>query len=210
MSQIEQRFMLYLNRHPEIRAARGLLNIRALARSFIREENLNENIEAVVATIRRADIRPLASYPRKSVFSDIKISMKDEIVVLDYEKSKELMERLKLILSLIDFDKHETMKIVAGSQSVKVIVDSSNRKKVKEELGRKYLIKEYASVSEISLLFSSKAKDEKGIVAYVSNELLLNGINMLEIISCTPELIIYIDEKESIKTFEVIKRIKNS
>jgi hypothetical protein len=211
MSDLEQGFQSYVNRHPEVRAAFGLLNIRALARAFMSEEHIEgRHLEAVVATIRRAEIKPIVSSAGKKMFHEIKISTKDEIVILDYEKSKGIVERIEHIVSKFDYDKNETLKVVIGSHSVKIIVDSSKAGFVKEELGRGNLLKEYKHTSEISLLFSSKALDEKGIVAYVSSELLLGGINIREMVTCTPELIIYVEEEESLRAYEILKRIKRT
>ena len=211
MSELEQRFSSFIDRHPEIRAAKSLLNTRAVARDFIKEESLQpKNIEAVVAMIRRFDIKPIISYTNQKIFSDIKISIKDEITILDYEKSNIILEKLKDIVSGINYNKNETLKVVVGSHSVKIIIDSSNTELVKQKLGKTNLLKKYSNISEISLLFSSKAIKEKGIIAYVTSELLLGGINIEEIITCTPELIIYVDEKQSIKTYEILKKIKNA
>ena len=211
MSELEQRFSSFIDRHPEIRAAKSLLNTRAVARDFIKEESLQpKNIEAVVAMIRRFDIKPIISYTNQKIFSDIKISIKDEITILDYEKSNIILEKLKDIVSGINYNKNETLKVVVGSHSVKIIIDSSNTELVKQKLGKTNLLKKYSNISEISLLFSSKAIKEKGIIAYVTSELLLGGINIEEIITCTPELIIYVDEKQSLKTYEILKKIKNA
>ena len=107
-----------------------------------------------------------------------------------------------------NYDRNETLKVVIGSQSVKIIVDSSNSSSVKQSLGKDGLLKEYKRVSEISMLFDQKAKDEKGIVSFVSTELLMAGLNIRELMTCTPELIIYVDEEQSLKAFEVLKGIK--
>lgn len=211
MSEIEQMFRDYLGRHPEVRAllSERLVNIRALARSFISENNINVNVEAIVAMIRRAGIEPLVVKTNKKAFYEIKIGMKDEIVILDYEKSKDVMDKIKDIISSVSYDKNETLKVVVGSDTIKIIVDSTNAKVVIDEVGRSKLIRKHSKVSEASLLFSSSAMDEKGIISYVSSQLLINGINIREIITCTPELIIYVDEEQSLKAFEVFKRIKN-
>ncbi|MBN1157198.1 hypothetical protein JXA85_06250, partial [Candidatus Woesearchaeota archaeon] len=176
MSDLEQGFYGFLNRHPEIRAAFDLLNIRALARAFMREEHIDGNhLEAVVAMIRRTDIKPIVSSADRKMFNEIKIATRDEIVILDYGKSKGIVERIEHIVSKFDYDKNETLKVVIGSHSVKIIVDSSKAGFVKEQLGRGNLLKEYRHTSEISLLFSSRALEEKGIVAYIASELLLGG-----------------------------------
>lgn len=209
MSQLEQQFNSFLNRHPEIRPAlsKNILNTRALAREFMREENIKlKHIEAVVAMIRRSNYQPLLTATKKEIFQDIKINFKDEISILNYDKN--IVTQLDEVISNINYNKNETLKIVIGSESVKVFIDSSKKKLLTENLEKKYLIKEHKNVSEASLLFGAKASDEKGIVAYVTSELLLAGINILEILTSSPELIIYFEEKQSIKAFEVFKKIK--
>lgn len=213
MSQLEQRFSLFLGRHPEIRALfnEDIINLRALARKFMEEEGIRlKQVEATVAMIRRAEIKPIISSANIKIFSEIKISVKDEISILDCEKSKDILEKIKNIVSKIDYDKNETLKVAVGSHTIKIIVDSTKVNDVIKEIGQNRIIKKYSSISEMSMIFSPKAKDEKGIIAYVTTQLLLNGINILEIITCTPELIVYVSEEQSLKTYEVLKGIKNS
>jgi hypothetical protein len=212
MSELEQKYGQFVGRHPEIRSAniKGMLNIRGVARAFIEEEDIAaKHIEAVVAMIRRYDFKPIIGYTDKKIFSDIKISIKDDITLLDYAKSKNIVEKIKSVVSNIDYDKNDTLKVVVGSHSVKIIIDSSNSSAVKDVTGKTGLIKEYRPISEISLIFPQKALEVKGIISYVTSELLINGINIREIVTCTPELIIYVDENQSLKTYEILKNIKS-
>lgn len=210
MSELEQKFRSFLSRHPEVVAAKDMLNIRALARSFVTEEGIGAGkIEAAVAMIRRTEIVAPGQSTSKDILTGIRISMKDGIVILDYKRSREIVENLKLTVSEVDYDRNETLKIVVGSHTVKIIVDSVNSEMVKEKLGEETLRHEDSSVSETSLLFPASAHDEKGIVSYVTSQLVLNGVNIKEILTCTPELIVYVDEKQSLKAYEVFKRIKS-
>src|SRR3989338_3363751 len=116
MSQIEQRFREYLSRHPEIRVASELINTRAVARSFIKEEHLSfSQIEAVVAMIRRAEIKPIKNLISKDIYKNIVISIKDEITILDYEK--QIVEKLRDIIHIINYERGETLKLSVGTQS---------------------------------------------------------------------------------------------
>ncbi|MBI5389042.1 hypothetical protein HZB01_01545 [Candidatus Woesearchaeota archaeon] len=211
MSQMEQTFLGFLNRHPEVRASLSLdlVNTRALARFFMKEEEISgRQMEAVVAMMRRAPLEKLRGSVNPKAFSSMKIATKDDIAILDYAKSKDVVERIKNVVGLVAYDKNETLKVVVGAHTLKVIVDHSASKSVKEALGKLGLRKEYTHISEISLLFSEEAHDQKGIVAYVTSQLLMNAINLQEVLTCTPELLLYVDESQALKAFEVCKRIK--
>jgi hypothetical protein len=54
-------------------------------------------------------------------------------------------------------------------------------------------------------LFSEKAKYERGIISTITRELSVNDIVVSEILTATPELIIYMKEEYVLKSYEIIK-----
>ncbi|MBI5391215.1 hypothetical protein HZB02_07030 [Candidatus Woesearchaeota archaeon] len=212
MSELEHAYHAFLLQHPEIKAslAQGLVNTRALARLFIKAKGYSlRQTEAVVAMIRRSPPQKLQPGINLKVFAVMKVSTKDEIAILDYSKSRETVERIRNLGGLIEYDKNETLKVIIGAHTLKIIVDHTAAKKIKDALGKHDLRKQYEHISEISLLFPESAHEQRGIVAYVTSQLLMHGINLQEVLTCTPELLLYVDESQSLKTFEVCKRIKN-
>lgn len=214
MTQINISLLLqdFFNKNPDIRESRnkGLINRRALAKYIIEKEKLSKNrFEALVTALRRFESTPTTK-ETLDITKEIKISTKDNISILYLEKSGEVLSNISKVINLINFNKNETLKIVHGSLSIKLFIDEFNIKKISDIFPSKDITKIYSNISEISILFPDKAKKTKGIVSYVTSQLTVNNIAIIELLTCTPELIIYTDEKDLLKSYETLRRLKNN
>ena len=120
MSQIEQNIREFLAKKPEIEKCvqHGLVNRRALARHLIKQGIAKTNeLEAIIATLRRFQFKSFQE-AASDVFSSVQVRIKDNILILDFEKDKALMQDLKKVIDSANYDKGETLKIVIGTGSV--------------------------------------------------------------------------------------------
>jgi len=205
MSQIEQDFRLFLSRNPEVEKcySDGLINRRSLARHLIQKGVAKKNqLEAVIAMLRRFEFKKI----RTEFITDYRISIKDGILILDFEKDKEIFHRLEKIIQKTDYDKGDTLKIVMGSTNIKLFIDKKNESKLKELISD--VKKRHVNLSELSIQFPNKSADTKGILSTITRELAVNGVTISEFLTATPELLIYLDEKQIIKAYEVLKRLQ--
>ncbi len=212
MSQIEQDFRLYLSKHPEIEIcyASGLINRRSLARNIIRKGIAQSNqLEAVIAMLRRFSFKSKEK-EQKNIFKNIRVNIKDKILILDYAKDKQLLQKLQNIIADIDYDKGDTLKIVVGSSSIRLFLDESKEKSLKTLLRKFKLKNRFQNHSEISILFPDEAINSKGILSTITKELTLNNITITELLTNTPELIIYLKEEPVLKAYEIIKRLQHN
>ena len=212
MTQININLLLqnFFNKNPDIRkaSARGIVNRRALAKYIIEAENLDKSkFEALITALRRFEIKT-EKKQTYSLFKEIKVSTKDNISIIYLEKSEEVLKNISKVVNLINFHKHETLKIVLGSLSVKMFIDEFNVKKIKDIFFSKDIITIYNSISEISLIFPDEAPKIKGVIAYATSELAINDINIIEILTGRPELMVYVNESDLLKAYETIKRLK--
>lgn len=213
MTQINIHILLqnFFNRNPYIKkaSAKGIVNRRALAKYIIEEEKLSKSMfEALITALRRFEIKP-EKKESLNLFKEIKVSTKDNLSIIYLEKSEEVLKSISKVVSLINFNKNETLKIVQGNLSIKIFVDEFNIKKIKEMFSNKDIIAVYSKISELNLIFPNDAPKTKGIIAYITSELSINDINIVEIITGRPELIVYINEIDLLKAYETIQRLKN-
>jgi len=212
MSQIEHNIRRFISLHPEIERCvqNNLINRRSLARFMIKNDVARKNqIEAVIACLRRFQYRKY-SKPNKNFLEKVRVRVKDSIVILDFEKSRSLMKELKNLIDSANYEKDETLKIVIGSISIKVFLDESRKDLITTLKKRFKTLNIYKNISEISMIFPEKAVDTKGVMADVSNELFINDILISEILTASPELLVYVKEEYAVKTYEIIKKMQKS
>ncbi len=212
MSQIEQEFRQFLSKKPEIETCyqERLINRRSLARYLVKHGIAKSNqLEAVIAMLRRYNFKDQVKHA-KDLFSKTKITIKDNITILDFEKEKELVQKLQNLIADTNYDRGDTLKIVVGSTSVKVFLDEGNEKRVKYIIEKFKLQHKLSNVSEISIMFPEEAINERGILSTITRELTVNEIVISELLTASPELLIYIKEKYVLKAYDLLKRLQNS
>ncbi|MBD3164811.1 hypothetical protein GF323_06450 [Candidatus Woesearchaeota archaeon] len=211
MSQIEQRFRQFISKSPEIGKCyqEGLINRRSLARYLIKEGIARPNqMEATIAMLRRYQFR---KFKKQGIdfFKDIKVNIRDRILILEFEKEKELMKRLQQVIAQTNYDKGDTLKIVIGTAAIKIFIDKENEKAVRDIFGNFKIKKRFDNISELSIIFSEKATDAKGILSTIASELTVNDISLNELLTGAPELLVYLKESNVIKAYEIIKALSN-
>ncbi len=212
MSQIEQNFRQLLSKRPEIEKCyqQGLINRRALARYLIQKKVAQKGqMEALIAMLRRFEFRKDED-KAADLFRDIRITLKDGILILDFEKDKELLKKLEKIIAQTDYDKGDTLKIVVGSSSITVFIDSKKERDFKTVFALFRVKNRYDAISEISMTFPEEAIESKGVLSFVTRELHLNGIVITEMLTASRELLVYVREEHVLKAYEVLKRMQSS
>ncbi len=212
MSQIEQNFRQFLSKKPEIEACyqEGLINRRSLGRYLTKHGVAKTNeLEAVVAMLRRFPFQE--THPvSKNLFSRTKITIKDKITILDFQKEKDLVLKLPQLIGSTNYDRGDTFKVVVGSASVKVFLDEDHEKKAKAIIESYKLKSRLNNISEISIVFPEEAIKEQGVLSTIVKELTINGIVVSELLTASPELLIYLKEEYVLKAYDILKRLQRS
>ena len=71
-------------------------------------------------------------------------------------------------------------------------------------MSKNKIVKVEKELSEISIVVKETAVKTKGILARISNELALHGINLVEIIMDPPEFLIYVKEKDTVEAHKAL------
>ncbi len=188
--------------------SREIINNRALAKRIIKELGLVTTPETVVSAIRRYDnwesdtdqiYKKARALLKKSTFSS-----KSNVVCMVLKKDMALQNLLSPIFSSVDFSKGDILRIVQGELYVKVIVDEHNLGKLSEIVPESLIIKTTKGLAELNVIFDKEAENTPGLVSVVTNEFSSSGINVDEILTCVPELIILIKEKDFLKSVKIL------
>jgi hypothetical protein len=190
--------------------ARGLINIRALAR-YIQVEERGEgedvSLEALIGAIRRYGVRGGAEARRGVGPLLKKLTMRNKIVDVAILNDPEITAAIAKFASTIDYGLGETFRLVSGVESIRVVIDEKNLDRMKSIIPKKNIPKISTGLAEIIVSMAESADTTPGVVSGVTTELAMNDINMIEFMSCVPELIIVVDEKDALRSYDAIEKL---
>ena len=190
---------------------RNILSLRALSRHITKELELKDsNLDAVISAIRRYKRaeKSETDVKTKRLFSKVAVKTKSNIVDIRVQKSQKSVESISRLNSIIDVEKGEIIRIIQAEQSITIIIDDKNLDKFNDIFGKKDIISLDRNLVEVNLQFTEDAQNVKGIVALVTSSLNAEGINIVEIMSSAPELLIIIKKQDLIKMLNVVDNLQ--
>ena len=176
---------------------KGLINVRGLAKYILNKYSLEASLDAVISAIRRFEAEKVYEKEDKvilSLFKDAKIATRNNIACLTIKKAG-----LKSMKAVLDKD----IRAIIGTEEIKIICEKKYLEDIKEIFSDD-VEKVEEDLSELDIVISEKAVKQKGVLARISNEIALHNINILESIICPPEFLIYVKEKDAVKTYELL------
>jgi len=203
---ITQEVKSYLSKDLSIQKnlQKGIVNIKALAQQIIREQDLKTSTDTVMNVIRKISFDDETFTKESKKVKDIlkfsNITTRNGIICIILRNQSDIQKYLSEINNIIEFEK--LPRLIKGIHNLKIITDKENIQKIKTmfpEL-KNFEIKE--NLSEIRLKINLKADDTRGVLARISNELMLRDINISELILCIPEIMIYIDQKDLLTAYQ--------
>ena len=211
MTNITHEVLKMLDNNPSIRRCmgQGLINTTALAKYIIKEKNINATLDAVSSAIRRYkldrydEIFDIAN----RIVSFGELSTKSKLANIAVIKDSEVQELLPKLFSIIQFNRGDALRIIQADEAIKILVNEKNLEKVKELLPKKKIIKIDRNLAELNIHLHPEAVKTPGIIAVISNELALNNINVMEFMSCVPEMLWFVKEKDILKAHNVMFRL---
>jgi len=211
MTNIMHEVWKILDISPSIRRemSRGLINHSALARYIIEEKKVNANLDAVISAIRRYEIEHYDElYDTASkIISQSAISTKSRLSNIAIIKDTETQKLLPELFSIINYNRGDVLRIIQADESIKILVNEKNLEKVKQLFSKDKVIKIDENLAEINMHLHPEAVNTPGILAVASNELTMNGINVMETMSCVPELLWFVKEKDILKAYNVLYQL---
>ena len=188
--------------------SRKLINTRALAKYIIGKHNLSASLDAVISAIRRYSTkREYKEEERKlrNIFKDALISTKTNLSCITISQDAE--EKIPEVIKKIDFAKHETFHLTTGSEEFKIFVDNHKIDDIKSIFTKKEIQKTNKNLGEVAIKLSQEAMKTKGILARITGEISLRGINLEDVLVCAPEIILFVKDKDLLKTHESLLQL---
>ncbi len=184
---------------------RSIINMRALAKYVQKQLRINEDVDAVISAIRRyeSDFNDEKRFEKASeLIKNAKISTKTGIAIIALAKEPSVQELLPKLFAVIHYARGEVLRIIQAEESIKIIVDEKNVSKVTDIFKKSDVLKIEHNIGEINMKLAPASAKVSGVLAILDTELANNEINIVETISCVPELLWFIDQKDLLKAHQ--------
>ncbi len=137
----------------------------------------------------------------------LKLTLKNRIVVVTLTNEPRVTGWLAKFAMGVDYSRGETMHIVAGIETVKVVTDQKNLEKLYEIVPKKRVINVMENLSEIIISLAETVTNLPGVVASITTHLAAAGINLVEYITINPHEIMVVEERDALKSYHVLEEL---
>ena len=184
---------------------RGLINKRALAQYIQKTLRLGGSLDAIISSIRRyeTDLKEENRFEKAGeIVRNATISTRTGVAIIAMPKEPTVQELLPKLFNVIHYARGEALRVIQAEETVKVIVDEKNVSKVADIFTGSKVSKIEHNLAELNMKLAPVSAKVPGVLAMLDTELANNNINIVETISCVPEVLWFIDQKDLLKAHQ--------
>ncbi|MEM3525973.1 MAG: ACT domain-containing protein [Candidatus Jordarchaeaceae archaeon] len=190
----------------------GVINFSALA------EMIKEQVMEIVGrksvnvdSIKMALMRYAEELKSKQQFLERQIAevtansvleLKNNVAVLTINQ-KGFIIRLDQILNSLD--SFRFLQLTQGTETFTVVTDLQSKEKIVKVVGKSNIVLEIDDQSAIVIVSPKQIIDVPGVIAYITDLLSSNGINITQIISCYTDTLLIVDRKDALKAYQILE-----
>ena len=205
----------FLDNSPCIRRdlASGLINARALAKHVLKTKKMDATLDAVISAIRRYEIEKqddVFLIARGLLGQTINLSTRSGLVKISLTKDDDVQQILPELYENINYSRGEILRIIQATSTIKLIIDEKNKEMIMKLFPKDKILRTSKNLAEINIHMNSQMEKTYGILAVITSELAINGINIAEIMSCFPEMLIFVREEDILKAYQILYHLCHS
>ncbi len=208
MASITQRVARLIGQDPILRGAldREIVNMNGLARYLIERHDLDASEQAVVSAIRRYDddtaLEKRHETAREVIQRSLDVTVTSNITRVTLDKTKEKQGAVEQATGLVDYEHGEIMLVIQGEQKIKLLFNEKNKHTVLDVFDTPESV--HNQIAEISIQLPDDAMQTPGVLSLLSTELMLQGINIVETMSCLPEMLFFVDQDDVTEAYDTL------
>jgi aspartokinase len=190
--------------------SRGIVSFGSLAEQLKPdiEKELGKKVKhhAIVMALRR-HAETLKEKGKVTFDYTSEIILKTDICDIAVRRSPTLLDKLKELYDIVDFETGDILNAVHGRYEVSIVTNERYREKALKFLkGEKVLNVETGLVS-LTLTFSKDFLYTPGVIFNIVRNLAWDNINIFEIVSTNTELTFILNKEDAVRGYEVLERV---
>ena len=205
-----QRVRDHLDRQPLLRTylRKGIVNHAALARQLAPTLGIKSEEAVEVATRRyeqqldNSDDEALAV---SKLLARSRLEMRTKVASVTATNDWIVMARLEKVMKGM-LSRRAFLQVIQGIDSITIITDEDHYDSIIETIGKETIIATRRELAEILVKSPPIIADTPGVVAHVAAILSLNGINVVEMVSCHTDMIFIVDLKQIMEGYHLLQK----
>ena len=192
---------------------KGIVSMKALAVYLIKKKKFDASSDAVVSAIRRFKeeivLEKKYETAKKVISRSTDIRITTNIIEVSLEKNDEVQKTLQKAFNVVSYEKGEILLIIQGEKSIKLIINAKNKEKIISLFSKKSIMNIEDNLAEININLSDDAVKTPGIISTLSTEFMLHDINIYESMSCVPEMLFFVKQRDIMKSYQILSTLVN-
>ena len=215
MSNITHEVWKILDNNPSIRRNmnQGLINTSALARYIIKEHKIKGSIDAILIAIRRYELNQseeIFKTAEKTLGQTVNVSTKSNLAEISLIKDAEVQNILPKLFNLIQYVQGDVLRVTQANKSIRLLLDEKNLEQVISLFPKNKIITKEKDLAEINIYIHPNMQTTPGVIAIIANEIAINNINIVEFVTCPPEMLCIIKKEDLLKTSDILYQLCKS
>lgn len=162
---------------------------------------------AIVMALRRYAETLHEQHKKISFDYSSEIILKTEICDISVLRSPALLNKIKKLYDIVNFEKGDILNIVHGRYEVSIVTNERYREKSLDFLKGEKILNIEKDLISLTLTFSKDFFYTPGIIFNVVRNLAWENINIFEIVSTNTELTVILRKKDAVRGYEALEKL---
>jgi len=191
--------------------SRGIVAYGSLAEQIKPEieEELGKEVKthAIIMALRRY-AESLKAKNREIIFDySSEIILKTDICDISVLRSTSLLNKLKRLYDVVDFEKGDILNIIHGRHEVSVVTNERYREKLLNLLTGEKILNIEKNLVSLTLTYSKDFLYTPGVIFNIVRNIAWENINIYEVVSTNTELTFILNKKDAIRGYKVLEKL---
>lgn len=191
--------------------SRGIISHGSLAEQLKPEieEELGREVKhhAIVMALRRYTETLKGMHKKISFDYTSEIIMKTDICDIAVFRSPSLLDKIKEIYDIVDFEKGDILNVIHGRYEVSIVTNERYRERVLGFLNDEKVLNMEKDLISLTLTYAKDFLYTPGVVFNVVRNIAWENINIFEIVSTNTELTLILYKKDAIKGYKALEKL---
>jgi len=191
--------------------SRGIISHGSLAEQLKPEIEEELGIEvkhhAIVMALRRYTETLKERHKKISFDYTSEIIMKTDICDVAVLRSPSLLDKIKKIYDIVDFEKGDLLNVIHGRYEVSIVTNERYRERTLGFLKDEKVLNVEKDLVSLTLTYAKDFLHTPGVVFNVVRNIAWENINIFEIVSTNTELTFVLYKKDAVAGYKALERL---